>query len=189
MKSLSLFAAATVIATIFGRTVTHLHRKDLEEGEQIDSDLRFWRRHDYLDNILLNTLQYLPDHLQIRSGLSNPRIVLLHINIQASTICLHQAANFKASSSPNRDGDRLEESKARCLGAMENMLTILRLVDPAVIGNVCIYTLFPRLFQKQFPSPFIRKALTWLLTDRSIDRSLAALLPLPLRPRACPSLA
>ncbi|KAI1612322.1 fungal-specific transcription factor domain-containing protein [Exophiala viscosa] len=146
VKNLSLFAANATIAALFGRTLTHLHRKDLPyEGDTSDQDDAFWRRHQYLDTVLLHTLQYLPDDLRIRTGISSPQIVLLHINIQASTICLHQAAIFKAKNSPTPQETTLADSKARCLHATENMMTILRLLDPAVLQNIgpwlpyCLY--------------------------------------------------
>ncbi|KAK4947863.1 hypothetical protein LTR10_013371 [Elasticomyces elasticus] len=145
VKNLSLFAANATIAALFGRTLTHLHRKDLPYEGSGPDDETFWRRHNYLDTILLHTLQYLPDDLRIRAGISSPQIVLLHINIQASTICLHQAAIFKARTSPAPQNTTLEDSKARCLHATENMMTILRLLDPAVLQNIgpwlpyCLY--------------------------------------------------
>lgn len=140
VKNLSLFAANATIAALFGRTLTHLHRKDLsyEGNSSNQDDDTFWRRHRYLDTVLLHTLQYLPDDLRIRSGISSPQIVLLHINIQASTICLHQAAVFRAqktSPTPQIDAT-VADSKARCLHATESMMTILRLLDPAVLQNV-----------------------------------------------------
>jgi len=148
VKNLSLFAANATIAALFGRTLTHLHRKDLAyEGDTSDqNDDTFWRRHRYLDTVLLHTLQYLPDDLRIRAGISSPQIVLLHINIQASTICLHQAAVFRAQkSSPTPQNDAtVADSKARCLHATENMMTILRLLDPAVLQNVSSFFVFPR---------------------------------------------
>ncbi|KAJ9614980.1 hypothetical protein H2200_001054 [Cladophialophora chaetospira] len=144
VKNLSLFAATAMIAGIFGRTVTHLHRRELFDGDQEDSENAFWRRHQYLDGVLLNTLQNLPSHLQIHSSLFNPRSVLLHINIQASTICLHQAAIFRAIPSPDKTYDMMT-SKMRALGAAETMMTILRVVDPIVLANMgawlpfCLY--------------------------------------------------
>lgn len=124
-----------MIAALFGRTVALLHRKDVDEDSQEHSDNAFWKRHRYLDHVLLNILQNLPAHLQIQSSLLNPRAVLLHINIQASTICLHQAATFMAYPSPDKTYDMMT-SKLRSLGAAETMVTILRLVDPMILKNV-----------------------------------------------------
>lgn len=141
VQNLSLFAAAAMISALLGRTLAHLHRKEaIYSGHESDSEAIFWIRHRYLDNILLTTLKNLPLHLQISACLHNPRGVLLHINIQAATICLHQAAIFKASasssSSPSRGSASLLESKFRCVGAAETMMKILRVVDPSVVANV-----------------------------------------------------
>lgn len=124
-----------MIAAVVGRTLTHFHRKEIEEGTQEDPDNAFWKRHRYLDKVLLNTLEHLPFHLQIGSSIVNPTAVQLHINIQASTICLHQAAIFKAKISPGKGYD-LVESNMRCLGAAETIMTILRLVNPTIMAKV-----------------------------------------------------
>jgi hypothetical protein len=135
IKNLDLFAATAMIAAVVGRTLTHFHRKEIDEGSREDPDSAFWRRHQSLDKVLLNTLEHLPPQLQIGSSLLNPAAVQLHINIQASTICLHQAAIFKARTLSNMGYD-VVESKMRCLGAAETMMTILRVVHPTIMAKV-----------------------------------------------------
>lgn len=124
-----------MLASVFGQTLTHLHRKDADDVDGDDPETKFWRRHHRLDDVLLKTLQYLPDQLQLRSGIHTPMVVQLHINIHASTICLHQAAVFKVGDRPRIEAVRAE-AKARCLTATESMLTIMRLVDTSVIERV-----------------------------------------------------
>ena len=53
-SSLSPFAGVVLMACLFGRNLTHLHRPDADDN---DTDLNgeFWKRHRALDNILLNT--------------------------------------------------------------------------------------------------------------------------------------
>jgi hypothetical protein len=126
-----------MIAALLGRTLTHLHRKELYEGDHEDSDRVFWKRHRFLDDVINNTLRHLPPRLQIGSSLLDPGAVLLHVSIQASTICLHQAAVFKAKATSGKDFE-LVESKTRRIEAAETMMRILRVVDPATIAKVTL---------------------------------------------------
>ena len=126
-----------MIASVFGRTLVHLHRPNADDREGDDPDGGFWKRHHSMDNILLNTMQYLPGRLQLRSGIYNPQIVQLHMNIHASTICLHQAAVFKAGNS-QQFKDIRSESRARCLAATESIMSIMRLVNAMVIESVSL---------------------------------------------------
>ncbi|EXJ56395.1 hypothetical protein A1O7_06738 [Cladophialophora yegresii CBS 114405] len=157
IKNLNLFAATAMIAAVVGRTLTHLHRKEIDDGSLEEPDSAFRKRHDYLDTVLLKTLEYLPPQLQIGSSLLNPSAVQLHINIQASTICLHQAAISKAKSSPGNGFD-LVESSMRCLGAAETMMTILRVVDATFMTKAgpwlpfCLY-LAARVFVQELSEP------------------------------------
>ena len=126
-----------MVAALFGRTLTHLHRKELYEGNQEDSDKMFWKRHKFLDDVIINTIRNLPPRLQIQSSLLDPPAVLLHISIQASTICLHQAAIFKAKATSAKDCE-LGESKSRRIEAVETMMAILRVVETATIAKVTL---------------------------------------------------
>ena len=135
MKRLSIFAATVVVASIFGRTLAHLHRPDADDGEELGSNSPFWRRHRQMDSVLLNIMQYLPSNLSLRFGITDGKVMQLHLNIPASTICLHQAAVFKADNSPHLRELR-SESRARCLIAAENVMKILRLVTPQALSIV-----------------------------------------------------
>jgi hypothetical protein len=137
VKHLSLFAATAVVAALLGRTVAHIHRTTSIPGLHEHSGDIFWSRHHYLDSALLNLLSNLPAHLQIQSSISEPRGFLIHVNIQATTICLHQAACFRAHESlpPSHD---INESKRRCLQAAETILTILRIADKTIISQVFV---------------------------------------------------
>lgn len=126
-EQLSSMAGVIIMACLFGRNLTHLHRPSANDNEG-NLNGEFWRRHRGMDNILLNTSLSLPDQLRLPSGLADPKIVFLNMCIHTSTICLHQAAIFKA------DGNRLpanisSESKVRCITAAAEIASIMRMIS------------------------------------------------------------
>jgi hypothetical protein len=127
---LSSFGGIALMACLFGRNLTHLHRPDADDGADGDADLNgaFWRRHRQLDNLLLNTTLCMPQKLRLPEGLSDPNAVWTVMCIHTSTICLHQAAIFKA------DKHRLPahisgESKMRCIAAANETASIMRMIS------------------------------------------------------------
>ncbi|KAI0009088.1 hypothetical protein F4779DRAFT_628006 [Xylariaceae sp. FL0662B] len=124
---LSSFGGIVLMACLFGRNLVHLHRPDADDRDH-DLNGEFWKRHRNMDNILLNTSLCLPSHLKLPAGLANPNIVFTNMNIHTSTICLHQAAIFKA------DRNKLPpsvsaESKVRCITAANEIASIMRMVS------------------------------------------------------------
>ncbi|KAI0880369.1 uncharacterized protein GGS22DRAFT_175095 [Annulohypoxylon maeteangense] len=124
---LSSFGGIVLMACLFGRNLVHLHRPDADDRDH-DLNGEFWKRHRNMDNILLNTSLCLPNHLKLPIGLANPNIVFTNMNIHTSTICLHQAAIFKA------DRNKLPpsvsaESKVRCITAANEIASIMRMVS------------------------------------------------------------
>ncbi|KAI0388807.1 fungal-specific transcription factor [Xylariaceae sp. FL0594] len=124
---LSPFGGIVLMACLFGRNLTHLHRPDVDDRDH-DMNGEFWKRHRLLDNILLNTSLCLPSQLKLPAGINNPNIVFTNMNIHTSTICLHQAAIFKA------DKNRLPptvsaESKVRCITAANEIASIMRMTS------------------------------------------------------------
>lgn len=89
VASLSSFAGVALLAALFGRNLTHLHRPGPDDNDH-DLNGEFWKRHRDIDSILLNISLGLPDHLRLPSCLNDPNAVFLNMNIHASTICLHQ---------------------------------------------------------------------------------------------------
>ncbi|KAI9800088.1 MAG: hypothetical protein M1825_004270 [Sarcosagium campestre] len=126
-SSLSSFAGVILMACLFGRNLIHLHRPGSDDR---DHDLKgeFWKRHHQLDNILLNTVLSLPSHLRLPAGLSDSNIVFLNMNIHTSTICLHQAAIFKADKH-HLHGSVIAESKVRCITAAAEIASIMRMIS------------------------------------------------------------
>ncbi|KAI1421615.1 fungal-specific transcription factor domain-containing protein [Xylaria sp. FL1777] len=124
---LSAFGGIVLMATLFGRNLTHLHRPDVDDRDH-DMNGEFWKRHRLLDNILLNTSLCLPNQLKLPAGLNNPNIVFTNMNIHTSTICLHQAAIFKADKNvlpPTVSA----ESKVRCITAANEIASIMRMTS------------------------------------------------------------
>ncbi|KAF6810190.1 binuclear zinc transcription factor [Colletotrichum sojae] len=124
---LSSFGGIVLMACLFGRNLIHLHRPDVDDRDH-DLNGEFWKRHRNMDNILLNTSLCLPAHLKLPAGLGNPNIVFTNMSIHTSTICLHQAAIFKA------DKNRLPasvsaESKVRCITAANEIASIMRMIS------------------------------------------------------------
>ncbi len=88
-----------------------------------------------MDNILLQTFLSMPSHFRLPNGLSDPNLVFLNMNIHASTICLHQAAIFKAETH-GLPSSVCAESRVRCLTAASQIASIMRItshLDPCIV--------------------------------------------------------
>ncbi|KAL8649840.1 MAG: hypothetical protein Q9210_004160 [Variospora velana] len=124
---LSPFAGTVYMSHIFGKNLAHLHRPSTHENED-DLQGEFWKRHRQLDNMLLKTSLSLPAHLRLPAGIRNPNSVFLNMCIHTSTICLHQAALFKAEQK-NLPASMVIQSSTRCLLAATEIAHIMRLVS------------------------------------------------------------
>ena len=133
---LSSFGGIVLMACLFGRNLNHLHRPDADDGDDDSMNGEFWRRHRTLDNILLNTSLCLPPQLKLPAGLQSANVIFTNMCIHTSTICLHQAAIYKA------DKMRMPhsvsgESKIRCITAANEIASIMRMIshlDLAAVG-------------------------------------------------------
>lgn len=125
VAQLSPMAGVVFMAYFFGRNLTHLHRPEPNERED-DLQGEFWKRHRRMDNTLLNTALALPSHLRLPSGIRDSKVVFLNMNIHTSTICLHQAAIFKAEAN-GLPSSLIDQSQTRCLLAAMEIATIMRL--------------------------------------------------------------
>ncbi|KAH0556350.1 hypothetical protein GP486_005727 [Trichoglossum hirsutum] len=119
------FAGVILMACLFGRNLIHLHRPDADDR---DDDLNggFWTRHRTMDNILTNTALSLPNHLKLPEGIEDPNIVFSNMNIHTSTICLHQAAIFKAEK--NNLTAVSDDSRIRCITAALEIAKIMKMI-------------------------------------------------------------
>lgn len=160
-SGLSAFGIVVLVATLFGRNLVHLHRPTSAEtfpatdgpqsqggssssatedgGDDDDGcgDINgsFWKRHRQLDNIILNTSLCLPRSLKFPAGINNPNVIFANMSIHTSTICLHQAAIFKAEkhSLPSSVG---AESKIRCITAANEIAGAMRIVSHMDLASV-----------------------------------------------------
>ncbi|KAL8654274.1 MAG: hypothetical protein Q9226_003500 [Calogaya cf. arnoldii] len=123
--NLSPFAGIVFMAHIFGRNLTHLHRPGTDDK---DDDLQgdFWKRHRALDNTLLHTSLSLPPHLRLPAGIRDANIVFINMSIHTSTICLHQAAIYKADQH-KLPQSIIDQGSTRCLLAAIEIANIMRL--------------------------------------------------------------
>jgi hypothetical protein len=133
-SQLSPFGGVILMATLFGRNLTHLHRPTPEDRDH-DLNGEFWKRHRALDNILLNTSLSMPSSLRLPAGIFSANIVFLNMNIHTSTICLHQAAIFKADK--NRMTAQISaESKRRCIIAADQITNIMKMISHVDLSTV-----------------------------------------------------
>lgn len=127
VSTLAPFACVIVLASLFGRNLVHIHRPQPQDNDH-DLNGEFWKRHRSHDNILLHISLSLPDHLRLPSGISDVNVIFANMSIHTSTICLHQAAIFKAEKNkmPNQI---TTESKRRCLVAANQISSIMKMIS------------------------------------------------------------
>ncbi|KAJ5089500.1 hypothetical protein N7532_008184 [Penicillium argentinense] len=127
VSTLSPFACVCVLANLFGRNLNHIHRPQPQDNDY-DLNGEFWKRHRSHDNILLHIALSLPDHLRLPGGMDDVNVIFSNMSIHTSTICLHQAAIFKAEKNkmPNQI---VTESKRRCLVAANQISSIMKMVS------------------------------------------------------------
>ena len=131
---LSPFAGVVLVTHFFGLNLTHLHRPEPNQQEH-DVNGLFWKRHRTIDNDLLKLALQLPSSLRLPSGIRNPNIVFLNFALHTSTICLHQAAIFKAEKNglPNTV---VEQSRTRCILAAAEIASVMRLASHLDVAGV-----------------------------------------------------
>lgn len=142
IANLSPLGSVAVMACIFGLNLTHLHRPDPHDRED-DVNGEFWKRHRAYDNILLNISLSLPHSLRLPQGIADPNIVFTNMAIHTSTICLHQAAIFKAEKHKNMT-QIAAESKRRCIIAADQISSIMKMVshtDLSLVSFSFVYCL------------------------------------------------
>jgi hypothetical protein len=129
------FGGVILSACLFGHNFHHLHQSGPDERPEDLDNGEFWKRHRKMDNVLSHTFMFLPDHLRLPSGLRDMNIVFLHMNIHASTICLHQAAIVTAERNKINLGF-IRQSRDRSLMAAEEIANIMRLISHLDASNV-----------------------------------------------------
>ncbi|KAF3909850.1 hypothetical protein ABW21_db0204968 [Orbilia brochopaga] len=127
VSRLSSFAGVIIMAALIGRNLLHLHRSEESDDDADHEKGEFWKSHRHMDNILLQTVMSLPSQFKLPNGIMDPNIVFTNMNIHTCTICLHQAAIFKA--------DRFKlppsvskDSKFRCVSAAAQITSIMKMI-------------------------------------------------------------
>lgn len=126
-STLSPLGSVVLLAALFGRNLTHLHRPDPQDNDY-DLNGEFWKRHRSYDNILLNIALQLPNHLRLPTGIGDPNVIFSNMCIHTSTICLHQAAIFKAEKNKMPE-QMITESKRRCIVAADQISSMMKLIS------------------------------------------------------------
>ncbi|KAJ5570163.1 uncharacterized protein N7459_009593 [Penicillium hispanicum] len=143
VSTLAPFACVVVLANLFGRNLIHIHRPQPQDNDH-DLNGEFWKRHRSHDNILLHIALSLPDHLRLPSGMDDVNVIFANMSIHTSTICLHQAAIFKAEKN-RMPSQIIIESKRRCLVAANQISSIMKMVshmDLSILNpfmSFCLY--------------------------------------------------
>ncbi|RLM00469.1 hypothetical protein CFD26_107368 [Aspergillus turcosus] len=127
IATLSPLASVVLVAGMFGRNLTHLHRPDPQDNDH-DLNGEYWKRHRCLDNILLHFALTMPSHLRLPAGIADPNVVFCNMAIHTSTICLHQAAIFKAEKNKMPE-QIITESKRRCIVAADQISSIMKMIS------------------------------------------------------------
>lgn len=139
-SSISSFAGVVFMAHFFGKNLHHLHRPGPDDRED-DLQGEFWRRHRNLDNILLHKSLSLPPHLRLPAAIRDCNAIFINMAIHTSTICLHQAAIFKAERK-NLPSSLIEQSQTRCNLAAIEITNILKLISHLDTSTVSIRLFF-----------------------------------------------
>jgi hypothetical protein len=128
VAQITSFGGVVLSACLFGHNFEHLHTRGPEERPENLANGEFWKRHRRMDNVLSNTFMFLPDHLRLPAGLRDMNVVFLHMNIHASSICLHQAAVTTAEKHKISQSF-IKQSRARSLMAAEEIVNNMRLIS------------------------------------------------------------
>ncbi|WPG99587.1 Hypothetical protein R9X50_00240500 [Acrodontium crateriforme] len=171
INKISSFGGAALMACLFGRNLTHLHRPTPDDDDQ-DLNGEFWRRHRRMDNVVLNLAMSLPDRLRLPEGINNANIIFLNMCVHTSAICLHQAAIFKADKG-RMPGRVSAESKVRCITAAAETASIMRQIshlDLSVLNpfiSFCLYVaarVFVQYLKSRPKDAQIKSSLQFLLS-------------------------
>lgn len=124
--TISSFSGVILLATLYGRNLTHLHRPSDDDNDH-DLNGAFWKRHRQLDNIILNISLTMPAALRLPVALSDANAVFCNMNVHTAAICLHQAAIFKADKH-KLPAQISAESKRRCIVAADQITNIMKMI-------------------------------------------------------------
>ena len=133
--SISSFSGVILLSTLYGRNLTHLHRPSDNDADH-DLNGEFWKRHRSLDNILLNIALAMPSAIRLPNAINDANAIFCNMNIHTATICLHQAAIFKAEKN-QLPAQISAESKRRCIVAADQVTNIMKMISHIDLSLVC----------------------------------------------------
>lgn len=136
ISTLSPYGSVVLLTCFIGRELLHLHRPDPQDNEH-DLNGEFWKRHRTYDNLLLHSALSAPSHLRLPVGIGDPNVIFWNMGVHSATICLHQAAIFKAEKNklPN---SIVMEGKRRCIVAADQISSIMRMISHTDLSTVSI---------------------------------------------------
>ncbi|KAL4892167.1 fungal-specific transcription factor domain-containing protein [Aspergillus ambiguus] len=127
LSTLSPFGGVVIMAVLFGRHLAHLHRPESQDNDH-DLNGGYWQRHRSYDNVLLHFALAMPSHLRLPAGILDPNVIFCNMAIHTSTVCLHQAAIFKAEKN-KMPAQIIIESKRRCIVAADQISNIMKMIS------------------------------------------------------------
>lgn len=134
ISTLSSVGSVVLLACFIGRELLHLHRPGPQDN---DGDLNgeFWKRHRAYDNLLLHSALSAPSHLRLPAGIGDPNVIFWNMGIHSATICLHQAAIFKAEKNKLANSIVME-SKRRCIVAADQISSVMKMISHMDLSTV-----------------------------------------------------
>jgi hypothetical protein len=150
-ENISSFSGVILLSTLYGRNLTHLHRPSEDDADH-DLNGKFWKRHRQLDNILLNISLVMPQALRLPGAIQDPNAIFCNMNVHTATICLHQAAIFKADKN-QLPAQISAESKRRCIVAADQVTNIMKMISHIDLSLVN-FSLFYRITLTRLDEPF-----------------------------------
>ncbi|EWC48393.1 hypothetical protein DRE_02162 [Drechslerella stenobrocha 248] len=170
--NLSSYSGVIIMAALVGRNLLHLHQPSEDGNDQDYEKGEFWKRHRHMDNILLNTVMALPPQFKLPNGIMDPNIVFTNMNIHTCTICLHQAAIFKADKF-KLPASVSKESKYRCVSAAAQITSIMKMIGSQDLTSMnpfvsfCLYVaarVFVQYMKSNPNDDNIRSSLEFLIS-------------------------
>jgi len=135
------YSSVVVMASLIGKTLTHLHRSEVKDSAEDVTEGEFWKRHRELDDILATTYMFLPAKLRLAGNLGDFNVIFLHLTLHSTIICLHQAAILKAEQN-SVDKEIVRISTDRCYASASQIVDIWKMVSHIDISYMSPYVAF-----------------------------------------------
>lgn len=134
-RLLSSFSGVLVAVTLLGRNFMHIHRYRKDDSPEDPEKEEFWLRHREIDRTISATFSYLPEHLKLPQALRDQDVVLFHMCLHVSTICLHQAS-VVATLEHRLEASYKTQSMDRCVAAADEITNVMKMISHFDASNV-----------------------------------------------------